>query len=255
MQASKLAQGVYADTSGEGKGNIGAVELDSYTVVVDSTISVNSARTFRRSLEAQVEAPLRTLVLTHYHSDHTLGIPAFSDCEIIAGQPYRRLNRAPKGQPTKSFDHALVLRNGALTLELVLVGGHTADSAYAYFPRAKTLFSGDLIFAKTFFYAGDPTFNPEAWQAALEQFLSMEIDRVVPGHGPVCEKEEVATYARFFQDTSTVVKELVADGATEREVVSHEGFPEFYREYRDGVREQALANWFRFYKKRYSGVG
>ncbi len=250
MRALKLANRVYADTSGEGKGNIGAIELNNYTVVVDSTISVKNAKAFRSSLEAQVEAPVRKLVLTHYHSDHTLGIPVFEDCEIIAGEPYRRLKRSRKYQPTRTFEDSLVLRDGDLMVKLVLAGGHTEDSSYIYFPRENTLFSGDLIFAKTFFYAGDQTFNPEIWLNALKSLLSMEIDIVIPGHGPVCDKEEISTYAKFFQDMSVVIQELVKDGAKEKEVMEYKGLPEFYPEYREGVRELALANWYKFYKKK-----
>jgi glyoxylase-like metal-dependent hydrolase (beta-lactamase superfamily II) len=250
VKASRLATGVFADTSGEGKGNIGAIELNTYTLVVDSTISSKTAKAFRRSLQSQVETPLRKLVLTHYHSDHTLGIPGFKDCEIIAAEPYRKLRRARKYQPTRSFESSLVLRDGDLSVELVRAGGHTDDSTYVYFPQEKTLFSGDLIFARTFFYAGDPTFNPEVWLAALNSFLSMEIDIVVPGHGPVCDKEEVSTYAAFFKEVSATVEKLVADGVKKQEVIEHAGFPEFHNEYRTGLRELALGNWYEFYKRK-----
>jgi cyclase len=250
VKASRLATGVYADTSGEGKGNIGAIEMSTYTVVVDSTISSKTAKAFRRSLQAQVETPLRKLVLTHYHADHTLGIPVFKDCEIIAAEPYKTLRRARKHQPTRSFEGSLVLRDGDLTVELVHAGGHTEDSSYVYFPREKTLFSGDLIFANTFFYAGDPTFNPETWLAVLNTFLSMEIDIVIPGHGPVCDKDEISVYAAFFNDVSRTVQELVADGAGKREVIEHAGIPKFHKEYRAGLRELALGNWYEFYKRK-----
>jgi len=251
VKATKLTDRVYVDTSGEGKGNIGAIELNNYTIVVDSTISINSAKAFRNSLESQVKSPVRKLVLTHYHSDHTLGIPVFRDCEIIASEPYKRLKRSAKYQPTQTFENSLVLEDGDLKVELVLAGGHTKDSSYIYFPIEKTLFSGDLIFAKTFFYAGDPTFNPETWLDALNRFLSMQIAIVIPGHGPVCDKEEIVTYAKFFKDMCSVIKKLVEDGAKEKEVIRYESFPEFYTEYRKGVKELALTNWYKFYKKKF----
>lgn len=249
MKATKLSDYVYSDTSGEGKGNIGAIELNNYTVVVDSTISTKNATAFRRSLESQVKSPIQKLILTHYHSDHTLGIPVFRDCEIIASEPYKRLKRSAKYQTTLTFEKSLALKDEDLTVEIVLAQGHTSDSSYVYFPCEKTLFSGDLIFAKTFFYAGDQTFNPERWLEALKKLLSIEIDVVVPGHGPVCGKEEIVAYINFFEDTCSTVKELVKSGAKKRDVINYEGFPEFYPEYRKGVRELALANWYKFYKK------
>lgn len=250
MKAAKLTDRVYADTSGEGKGNIGAIELNSYTIVVDSTISTNYAKAFRRTLESQVKAPVRKLVLTHYHSDHTLGIPIFKDCEIIAGSPYKRLKRSARYQPTQTFENLLALEDGGLRVEIALAGGHTKDSLYIYFPSQRALFSGDLIFAKTFFYAGDPTFNPETWMDVLNSFLSLNIVTVIPGHGPVCGREEIVIYARFFESMNSTIEKLVEDGAKEKEVIRYNGFPEFYPEYRKGVRELALANWYKFYKKK-----
>jgi len=253
MKASRITDHVYADTGGEGKGNIGAIELKNYVLVVDSTISAEYSKIFRDSLESQVRVPVRKLVLTHYHSDHTLGIPVFKDCEIIASKHYTRLRRSIKYQPTITFENSYVIEDEDLKVELVLAGGHTRDSSYIYFPAEKTLFSGDLIFAKTFFYAGDPTFNPETWLDALKELLAMEIQIVIPGHGPVCGKEEIATYVDFFEDMCSIVKERVMAGAKKKEVLKYERFPEFYPEYRKGVREFALTNWYKFYKKVHAG--
>jgi hypothetical protein len=49
MKASRISEHLYADTSGEGKGNISAVELPTSTVVVDSTVSPEIAFAFRSS--------------------------------------------------------------------------------------------------------------------------------------------------------------------------------------------------------------
>ena len=78
----------------------------------------------------------------------------------------------------------------------------------------------------------------------------MDIDAVIPGHGPVCSKKEIKAYTIFFEDTSLKIKELVEDGAKEKEVINYKGFPEFYPEYRKGVKELAFANWYKFYKKK-----
>jgi cyclase len=249
MEATKVCERVYADTSGEGKGNIGAIELPRFTIVVDSTISTKTATSFRKALESTIASPIRKLVLTHYHSDHVLGLPAFKDCDVIASASYRKLRKTAKDQPIITFENSLVLEDGEWRVELVHTGGHTLDSSYVYFPKGKTLFAGDLIFAKTFFYAGDPTFNPDAWVEALKRFRTMDVHTIVPGHGPICNKEEVEGYIRFFESTSSMMKQLVQVGATERKVVENTGFPDFHPEYREGMRRLALTNWYRFYKQ------
>lgn len=250
MKANKIGERVYADTSGEGKGNIGAVALRNFSIVVDSTISGKTALAFRSSLESQIQVPIRKLVITHYHADHTLGIPVFKDCDIIASKPYKRLQSTVKYHPTVTFEKSLVVKDGDLSVEIVHAGGHTKDSSYVYFPKEKTLLSGDLIFAKTFFYAGDRTFNPEEWRNALRSFNDMDIEKIVPGHGPVCDNEEVETYLEFFDSTSSMMEDLVKKGFNEKEAIKCKEFPSFHPEYRKGVRELALVNWYRFYKKK-----
>lgn len=249
MKADKISDHVYSDTTGEGKGNIGAIELPNFTIVVDSTISMKTAKGFRFSLESQIQSPIRKLIITHHHADHTLGIPVFKDCEIIASEPYKRLKRTVKYQPTLTFEETLVLEDQDLLVEIVHAGGHTKDSSYVYFPKEKMLFSGDIIFAKTFFYAGDRTFDPEKWRKVLRNFVEMDIRRIIPGHGPVCNKEEVKKYLEFFEATSSIMKDLVQKGFNERKAIRHNEFPAFYPEYRKGVRELALTNWYRFYKR------
>ena len=249
MEATKIRARVYADTSGEGKGNMGAIELPSFTILVDSTISIKTANSFRKSLESKIESPVRKLILTHYHSDHVLGIPAFKDCDIIASDPYKKLRGTVKHNPKITFEKSLALEDREFSVEIVHAGGHTMDSSYVYFPQEKTLFSGDLIFAKTFFYAGDQTFNPDRWTEALKRFMTMEIQTIVPGHGPICSKEEVETYIQFFETTSSIMKQLIKAGAKEKEAVENTSFPDFYPQYREGLRALALTNWYRFYKQ------
>lgn len=250
MKAEKIGKHVYGDTSGEGKGNIGAIELKNFTIVVDSTISKKTAQAFRTSLETQIKSPIRKLFITHYHADHTLGIPVFKDTDIIASESYKGLKRTAGYQPTHTFESSMILKDEDLSVEINHAGGHTKDSSYLYFQEEKTLFSGDLIFAKTFFYSGDRTFNPETWRDILIHFRDMDIEKIVPGHGPICDKEEVEVYVKFFEATSSIMEELVQKGLSEKEAIRSKEFPSFYPEYRKGVRGIALTNWYKFYKRK-----
>ncbi len=250
MKATQVSERVYADTSGEGKGNIGAIELPNYAILIDSTFSTRTANAFRKSLESKIEPPISKLVLTHYHLDHICGIPVFRDCSVIASEPYKKLRRTAKYQPTLTFEKSLILKDEDFVVEIVHAGGHTEDSSYIYLPQEKTLFSGDLIFAKSFFYAGDRTFNPEKWLDVLKHFTTMEIETIVPGHGPLCDLEEVETYIDFFEATSSTMKELVQKGMSKKKAVKSKSFPDFHAEYREGIRELALANWHDFYGRK-----
>lgn len=277
MEARRIGERVYADTSGEGRGNIGAIELPDYTIVVDSTMFPQTAAAFRTSLESQIKSPVLKLILTHCHADHVFGNQVFEDCEIISSATLkRRMEELARTEwtvdklleherafpdlrgklrevritfPTVTFEKTLTLKDGDLTVTITRSGGHSEDTSYAYFAEEKTLFSGDLIFARSFPWGGDKTCDPQKWTEALSRFKMMEIERIVPGHGPVCDKKEVETYLEFFEATTSMMKELVQKGLNEKEIAEYKGFPDFYPPRRPETRKTSLLNWFNFYKK------
>ncbi len=91
MEACRIGDRTFADISGKGRGNIGAIELPDYTIVIDSTLFPSTATSFRESLEAQIKSPIRKLLLTHYHADHVFGNQIFEDFEIILHHQLMRL--------------------------------------------------------------------------------------------------------------------------------------------------------------------
>lgn len=273
MKAHRLGEKIFADTSGEGRGNIGAIELPNYTVVIDSTMFPTTAATFRRSLETQVKSPIKKLVLTHYHVDHVFGNQVFKDCEIIsslqllkhmkeAARTFELTDSEIKEQPelaelkelemtfpTRTFQNTLNLKDNGLSVEITRVGGHTEDTSFVYFPREQTLFAGDLIFAERFPWGGDETCNPTEWITALKLFKELKIEKIVPGHGPVCDKEEVNTYLNFFKDTTTIIKKLIDSGFSGKEVAEYDKFPSFYAPRNPEGRKATFVRWYNFYKQ------
>src|SRR5262249_12969757 len=93
--------------------------------------------------------------------------------------------------PTRTFDGRLDLEVGGRTIELIEVGpAHTAGDVLAYVPDAKTIYTGDILFigGTPIVWAG-PLSN---WIAACDLMLGMDVDTVVPGHGPLTDKGGVA---------------------------------------------------------------
>jgi len=277
MEAHRLGNRTFADTSGEGRGNIGAIELPNYTVVIDSTLFPSTATTFRKSLETQIKSPIRKLVLTHYHADHVFGNQVFKDCEIISSiQLLQRmeeqartfelrdsdikerpelaeLKRVEMTFPTTTFERVISLRDDGFVVEITRVGGHTEGSSFVYFPQERILFSGDLIFAKEFPWAGDETCNPEEWMSALKLFKELDVEKIMPGHGPICDKSEIDKYLKFYEEAAAIIKELIERGFTKKEVLKYQDFPSFYTyERRKGAFERrsgTFARWYDFYKQ------
>ena len=98
--------------------------------------------------------------------------------------------------PTRTFDGRLDLDVGGRPVELIEVGpAHTRGDVIVHSPADKTVFTGDILFigGTPIVWAG-PLSN---WIAACDLMLGMDIETVVPGHGPVTDKAGVVAGARL----------------------------------------------------------
>ena len=86
MILEQVTSRAYANTSGESRGNFGAINLPNYLVAIDSGMYPSVAEEFRTHIEKTTGKPVKKLILTHYHADHVFGNQIFSDCEIISSR-------------------------------------------------------------------------------------------------------------------------------------------------------------------------
>jgi glyoxylase-like metal-dependent hydrolase (beta-lactamase superfamily II) len=107
--------------------------------------------------------------------------------------------------PTRTFDDRFTLDVGGRKVELIEVGpAHTAGDTIVYVPDAATVYTGDILFigGTPIVWAG-PLSN---WVAACDLMLGMNIDTVVPGHGPLTDKAGVTAvrdYLSFVDEEAT----------------------------------------------------
>ncbi len=107
--------------------------------------------------------------------------------------------------PTRTFDGRLELDVGGRIVELIEVGpAHTRGDTIVHVPQTRTVFTGDILFINgtPIVWAG-PLSN---WIAACDLMLGMDVDVVVPGHGPVTDKGGVAQvrdYLSFVEQEAT----------------------------------------------------
>ncbi len=277
MTLEKITDRVYANTEGRSGGNVGVILLKDRAIAVDSQYPV-SARAFRAGIEKLTSKRITHLLLTHYHGDHVLGSQVFEDCEIVAQRLLRLkmenqlrnewspLNfhktlesmkaRTPERAhlfeglrivlPSVTFGDYLGLTDGEAAVEMIHTGGHSDCSTIIYIPGEKTLFAGDNLFAEAFPFAGDATVNPDEWIDALELILKMDVENIIPGHGPVSDKSEVEKHLSFFKAIRCELKRMVRSGASADEAVRYTGYPAFYESTGDR-RENSLRQWYKFY--------
>jgi cyclase len=271
MRLNKVSDKVYANWDGETGGNVGVIELDDRALVVDAQYP-GSARRFREAIPRVTEKPLTHLLLTHVHGDHVFGNMIFKDLEIVS---HRRLfekmenslrNEWAPGSLEKMLETyrkdaperwwlfeglEIVLPKTTFTdrweldgVEFLYMPGHTDCCSVVYVPSDKLLFAGDLLFVNRFPWAGDPTANPDRWIESFQKILSMDVEKIIPGHGPVCDKAEVKKQLKWMKELRWIMKGLIEDGATEEEAVSYQ-YRELYPTDRPEWQKRSLARWYR----------
>ncbi|MFX1603814.1 MAG: MBL fold metallo-hydrolase [Promethearchaeota archaeon] len=249
----------------------GAVALEDFIVVIDTLLYPRQAKKLRAEIEAKYELPVKYLFITHFHGDHHYGAAQFKDVEIfgsndlIENMKRRREEGWTKEAfdawkkeepdfaeyideieiviPTTGFENERVIRNKDLQLEFYHSGGHSSCSSYAYFPNERVLFTGDDLAARSWPYISDTAGDPEKWMKTFEHMLSLEIDVVVPGHGPLGGKELIEEQLSYLQALKTAVLKAISDGKGPEEVE----VPEFYEPDEDWQISRAMEHLHAYY--------
>lgn len=255
--------------------NAAAVILDDFILAIDATMRPDTVRTFRKLLEDTYQRPLRYACITHYHGDHTFGLQSWQDLALFAAPPLAENLRVrmtddwtPQALaewkaeendtetwpeplklifPSMAFHQQLDIRCNAQQVSFHHSGGHTSCSTYGYFVEEKTLFAGDLIFSGMFPYAGDRTVDPEAWMQVLRQWLNMEIETVVPGHGPITGKEEIEKHLRLFEELKQATLNALAAQKTPEEIILPSHYPT--ADAPAWLLEQTRERWYAYYQR------
>jgi glyoxylase-like metal-dependent hydrolase (beta-lactamase superfamily II) len=275
VKLEKVSDRVYANCDGETGGNVGIVLMDDAVAAVDAQYPVSGAD-FRASIPEVTSKPVTHLLLTHIHGDHIFGNQAFEDCIIVSHRRLKekmiksldtewapgnlekmleevRINRPERAHlfeglrivlPTKTFEDWFTLDG----IEFISLPGHTDCSSIVYIPEDKVCFAGDLMFAQTFPWAGDPTASPDQWIEAFKTLIDMDIETFVPGHGPLCGKDEFEKQLDWFMVTRKIMKELINSGASEDDAIKKTHYDELYEDTGDRF-QRSMRHWYKYYSK------
>jgi len=227
IKVTKVAGTVYM-LQGAG-GNIGASVGDDGIVVVDDQYAPLADK-IQAALKGITDKPVRFIINTHYHLDHTGGNEFFQkQVAIIAHDNVRkRLEEGsaagnggsihvehkpqPRGAlPIITFDHDVTVHlNGEDIRALHFPAGHTDGDSVIYFPKSNVVHMGDDFVTYGFPFididgGGSIDGMIDGVEKAVAQ-LPADV-RVIPGHGPVSNLDDVRSYVKMLKDT----REAVAD--------------------------------------------
>jgi cyclase len=208
----QLAPNIYAYIQAKATwywSNAGFIVGKDYVVVVDSLATVGLTQRFRDDIGKITDKPIRYLINTHHHGDHTYGNHVFAGATIISHDYCRHevtgtgmmdpglLNtifpefdfREIAATPAHiTFDTQLTLHVDGREVRLLHFGpGHTAGDIIVHLPEEGIIFAGDFIFLYSTPLGMEGSFA--GWLKNLDALAKLDARVYVPGHGPVCRVE------------------------------------------------------------------
>lgn len=202
--------------------------------VIDTQVNRPSAEEFLRALRTVTGKPIRYVVNTHYHWDHTNGNAIFRQvgAEIVSSALTKEfmVKRAPRQKeflsgrgfelgddpylPDTTFKGELSLDLGDLPMRLFFAGcAETDDATAVHFPSENVLMSGDTVMTGSFPIFGQPVWDEglqnEDWMQTIGRLMALKPAHLLPGHGPLAGEAEIALFLRiqryFLEEVGTCV--------------------------------------------------
>src|SRR5580700_4338553 len=234
MKVSRVAGNVYM-LQGAG-GNIGASIGDDGIVIVDDQYAPLADK-IQDALKGITDKPVRFIINTHYHPDHTGGNAYFQkQAPIIAQDNVRKRLESGGGigngssihmdnklaphdaLPIITFDHDVTVHlNGEDIRALYFPAGHTDGDSIIFFPHSNLVHMGDDFVTYGFPFidvesGGSINGMIDAVQQVVPQ-LPPDV-KVIPGHGPVSNLDDVRAYLGMLKETRDAVQKALKEGKT-----------------------------------------
>lgn len=208
MLRERVANNVFVFTSElYAQVTAGAIITPVGAIVIDTLPFPVETRQVVQFIEERHGVPVRYVVNTHYHADHTYGTCFFKHAHVVSHRLCRELldkrgreslERTRRGSrdmadielvlPDIIFDEgSLNLHLGGTTLEMWHAPGHSPDSIMCLVKEERILFAADTLMPLPFLADG----NWDAYVSTLQTLLTQPFENVIQGHGEVILRGEV----------------------------------------------------------------
>ena len=228
MQRERVADDIYVFTSElYAQVTAGAVITSEGAILIDTLVFPDEIRTLKNFLETRLNCPVRYIINTHYHSDHTYGTCFFPEAQVLShARCYELLNtRGRQGLAAAQFSTTefrdveivlphMVFETGSMTVhlgnktvEMWHSPGHSPDSIVCLVKEDRVLFAADTLMPLPYFVDG----SYDDFVNSLEALKNGGFENVVQGHGEVVLRGEVDSIIQDDLDYLTTIRLRVED--------------------------------------------
>lgn len=231
----ELDTGVYARLH-EGLTNSGIIIGDDSVLVIDSLRMPSFARSLMEDVRKLTDKPVKYVIDTHSHWDHSWGNQEFPEAAIIGHENcYSEMvdvewNEEWKNKilssgdawsdeanvvtitpPEITYQDSMRIYFGGREIILKYLGkAHTSGDTFIHLPKERIVFTGDVAQDGGVPYLGDS--YPDEWLDTDDRMAELPVDRFVSGHGPVGDINALKTARDFIHSLVGNMKSAIADG-------------------------------------------
>jgi glyoxylase-like metal-dependent hydrolase (beta-lactamase superfamily II) len=192
-------------------------------VIATDPINADAARWLEAEIATRFNRPIRYVVYSHDHADHIAGGEVLADTAVVVAHDRAKAaiigEKRPTAVPQVTFSDRMTIELGGTTVELLYVGrNHSDNSIVMRFPRERLLFAVDFIPVNSYAFRDFPDAYMPDWIESLRRVEAMDFDVLVPGHGPLGTKANVAMFREYLQDLRAEVLRHARDGKSLDEI-------------------------------------
>ncbi len=192
-------------------------------IIATDPINADAARWLKTELKKRFNQPVKYLIYSHDHADHSSGGEVFSDTAVVVAHERAKATiigeKRPTAVPDITFSDRMTVELGGKTVDLVYVGrGHSDNMIAMNFRAERALFAVDFVEVKSVAYKKlNDSYFPE-WMDAIKVIEGIDFDILVTGHGPMGKKRDARDHRAYLDDLYAAVLKAARAGKTLEEM-------------------------------------
>ena len=227
LAIDKIADDLYVIIGGGG--NIGVLVTEEGVALVDDKFD-RDVENILAKVKSVTDRPVRYVVNTHHHGDHSGGnAKLLAQAEIVMHKNARAnvLKNSQPGASRLTYAKEASLYLGGKEIRVMHFGrAHTNGDSVIYFPHRKVIHTGDMFIRGAPFIDYANGGSALAWDRTISQVLQLDFDTVIPGHGPVGKRTDIAKWRADYELFRTRFRAIKRSGKSAEEIqaeISFEG--------------------------------